>query len=167
MRGRRRRCGPISRARLQVELPTAPSTIVALSKLAAPAELLIAVVLIGGVLLVTEYVALLLRRRGTQLAIAAAIGMTRRQLIAVLSASTLLTVALGVAVGVPFGWALSRVVLVEIGPRLGIGLAGPGVMTAVLIAVAGMAVALVLSIGLSVAALGRRTIADLVGIDAR
>ncbi len=67
----------------------------------------------------------------------------------------------------PFGWALSRVVLVEIGPRLGIGLAGPGVMTAVLIAVAGIAVALVLSIGLSVAALGRRTIADLVGIDAR
>jgi hypothetical protein len=152
---------------VQVELPTAPSTIVALGKLAAPAALLIAVLLIGGVLLIAEHVALLLRRRGTQLAIAAAMGMTRRQLITVLSASSLLTVALGVVVGVPFGWALSRVVLVEIGPRLGVGLAGPGVVTAVLIALAGVVVALLLSVGLAVAAVGRRTIAELVGFDAR
>lgn len=152
---------------VQIEDPTAPSTIVALGKLAAPADLLVVVLLIGGVLLVAEHVALLLRRRGTQLAIAASIGMTRRQVIAAMSASSLLTVTAGVAIGVPLGWALSRVVLVEIGPRLGLGLAGPGIVDALLIALAGVGVALVLSVGLSGAALRRRTIPELVGYDAR
>jgi hypothetical protein len=68
---------------------------------------------------------------------------------------------------VPLGWALSRVVLVEIGPRLGLGLPGPGVVDALLIAVAGVAIAIVLSVGLSGAALRRRTIPELVGYDAR
>lgn len=152
---------------VEIEDPVAPSAIVALGKLAGPADLLVVVLLIAGVLLIAEHVALLLRRRGTQLAIAASIGMTRRQVIAAMSASSLLTVTAGVVVGVPSGWALSRVVLVEIGPRLGLGLPGPAVTDALLIAVAGIGIALLLSVGLSGAAVGRRTIPELVGYDAR
>ena len=54
------------------------------------------------------------------------------------ASATVLTAAVGVVIGAPLGWALSRVVLVEIGPRLGLGLAGPGIVISVLIALAGL-----------------------------
>ena len=151
---------------VEIEEPTAPSTIVALGKLSAPARLLVIVLLIGVVVLLAEHVGLLVRRRGTQFAIGAAIGMTRRQLVAASSSSTIFTAALSVLCGVPLGWALSRVVLVEIGPRLGLSLAGPDVVTSVLIAAAGLAGAAVLAFGLSLIGLARRSIIDLVASEA-
>lgn len=151
---------------VEIENPSAPSTVVALGKLAAPERLLIAVLVIGGVLLVAEYVALLIRRRGTQMAIAASIGMTRRQVIVATSTATVLVAATGVVLGVPIGWSLSRVVLVEIGPRLGLVLAGPGIVTGVVVALAAIAGATLLAIVLSTVALRRRTLRDLRGFDA-
>jgi hypothetical protein len=151
---------------VEIEEPTAPSTIVALGKLSAPARLLVIVLLIGVVLLIAEHVGLLVRRRGTQFAIAASIGMTRRQLVAASSSSTIFTAALSVLCGVPLGWALSRVVLVEIGPRLGLGLAGPGVMTSLLVAAAGLLGAAVLAFVLSLIGLAGRSITDLVASEA-
>jgi hypothetical protein len=147
---------------VEIEEPAAPSAIVALGKLSAPARLLVIVLLVGLVVLIGEHVGLLVRRRGTQFAIAAAIGMTRRQLILATSSSTVFTAALAVLGGVPLGWALSRVVLVEIGPRLGLGLAGPGVGTSLLIAAAGLAIAAVLAFALALVGLGRRSITELV-----
>jgi putative ABC transport system permease protein len=123
--------------------------------------LLVLVLLIGAMLLVAEHVALMVRRRGTQLAIAASIGMTRRQLIVSTATSALLTAAVAVVCGVPLGWAVSRVVLVEIGPRLGLGLAGPGILTTLLVALAGFAVAVVLAFGVAALGLSRRSLTDL------
>ncbi len=151
---------------VEIEEPTAPSTIVALGKLAAPQRLLIIVLLFGGMLLVAEHVSLLVRRRGNQMAIAASIGMTRRQLIVATASATVLTAAMGVVIGAPLGWALSRVVLVEIGPGLGLGLAGPGIVTSVLIALAGLLAALIVAGALAVLGLRRRTIMDLRGFGA-
>ncbi len=151
---------------VEIEEPTAPDTIVALGKLAAPQRLLIVALLIGGMLLVAEHVALLVRRRGNQMAIAASIGMTRRQMIVATASASVFTAAIGVLIGAPLGWALSRVVLVEIGPRLGLGLPGPGVVTSVLIALAGLLVALVVAGVLAVLGLRRRTIIDLRGFGA-
>jgi len=148
---------------VEVELPTAPNTIVALGKLAAPQRLLIIVLLVGGMLLVAEHVALLVRRRGTQMPIAASIGMTRRQIIAATASATVLTAAIGVLIGAPLGWALSRVVLVEIGPRLGLGLAGPGIVLSALIALAGLLAALIVASTLAIAGLRRRSISELRG----
>jgi putative ABC transport system permease protein len=152
---------------VEIDEPTAPSTIVALGKLNAPERLLIIVLLIGAALLVAEHLGLLIRRRGTQLAIAASIGMTRRQLVAATSSSTVLTAALAIVCGVPMGWALSRLVLVEIGPRLGVGLSGPGVLTSFVIAVCGLGLAAVLSVSLAAAGLRGRTVRDLRGYEAR
>lgn len=152
---------------VELDEPTAPSTIVALGKLSAPARLLIIVLMIGAALLVAEHIGLLLRRRGTQLAIAASIGMTRRQLVAATSSSTVLTAALAVVCGVPLGWALSRLVLVEIGPRLGVGLAGPSLLTSLAIAALGIAVTVVLALSLAAAGLRGRTVRDLRGYEAR
>jgi ABC-type antimicrobial peptide transport system permease subunit len=146
---------------VEVEQRVAPNTIVALGKLTAPARLLVLVLLIGAMLLVAEHVALMLRRRGTQLSIAASIGMTRRQLIVSTATSALLTAAVAVLCGVPLGWAVSRVVLVEIGPRLGLGLAGPGIAPTVLVALAGFAVAAVLAFGVAALGLSRRPLTDL------
>jgi putative ABC transport system permease protein len=148
---------------VEIEEPTAPNTIVALGKLAAPQRLLIIVLLFGGMLLVAEHVALLVRRRGNQMAIAASIGMTRRQLIVATASATVLTATMGVVIGAPLGWALSRVVLVEIGPGLGLGLAGPGIVTSVLIALGGLLAALIVAAALAVLGLRRRTIMDLRG----
>lgn len=151
---------------VEIELPTAPITVVALGKLAAPQRLLIIVLVVGGMLLVAEHVALLVRRRGTQMAIAASIGMTRRQIIAATASATALTAAVGVLIGAPLGWAVSRVVLVEIGPRLGLGLAGPGMVISMLIAVAGLLAALVVASTLAILGLRRRTISELRGFGA-
>jgi hypothetical protein len=148
---------------VEIELPTAPNTIVALGKLAAPQRLLIIVLLVGGMLLIGEHVALLVRRRGTQMAIAASIGMTRRQLIVATASATALTAAVGVLIGAPLGWALSRVVLVEIGPRLGLGLSGPGIVTSALIALAGLLAAVVVASTLAIVGLRRRSIRELRG----
>ncbi len=151
---------------VEIELPTAPNTIVALGKLAASQRLLIIVLLIGGMLLVAEHVSLLVRRRGNQMAIAASIGMTRRQIIVSTASATVLTAAVGVVIGAPLGWALSRVVLVEIGPRLGLGLAGPGIVISVVTALAGLLGALLVAGTLALLGLRRRTIMDLRGFGA-
>ena len=151
---------------LEIEQPSAPSTVVALGKLAAPARLIVIVLVLAAILLVGEYVTLLLRRRGTQLAIAASIGMNRRQLIAAIASAAVATAVVAVVVGVPLGWAVSRLVLVELGPRLGVDLAGPGVLSALLVAVAGVVVAVAVGFALSTAGLSRRRLADLRGREA-
>ena len=71
-----------------------------------------------------------------------------------------------VVVGVPLGLAASRLVLVELGPRLGVDLAGPGVLSALLVAMAGVVVAVAVGIVLSTAGLSRRRLADLRGREA-
>jgi hypothetical protein len=100
------------------------------------------------------------------MAIAASIGMTRRQLIVATASATVLTAAIGVVIGAPLGWALSRVVLVEIGPGLGLGLPGPGIVTSVLIALGGLLAAVIVAGVLAVLGLRRRTIMDLRGFGA-
>jgi ABC-type antimicrobial peptide transport system permease subunit len=87
--------------------------------------------------------------------------MTRRQLILSTATSALLTAAVAIACGIPLGWAVSRVVLVEIGPRLGLGLAGPGVGPALLLALACAGMAAVLAFGVAALGLSRRSLTDL------
>ena len=49
--------------------------------------------------------------------------------------------------GLPFGWAVSRIVLVEVGPRLGLILDTPGVLT--LLVVGGVIVAASLAVSVA------------------
>ena len=120
-------------SRVELLTPVVPRTIDALASLGTASRVLLIVLLIAALLLVAQNARLVRRRRGDQVAIADAMGMPARDLTASVVAALLVTSALAAVVGLPFGWAVSRIVLVEIAPRLGIGLHTPDVLPAVLV----------------------------------
>ena len=109
-------------------------------------------------LLVAQNTRLLLRRRRSQLAVADAIGMSRRELVGAACASVLRTSALAAIAGLPVGWAVSRLVLAEVGPRLGLGLHSPALVPMLVAGLALLVLTAVVSAGAAWYATGRRRI---------
>jgi hypothetical protein len=112
--------------------PSPPAAVAALDSLGTATRVLLAILLVAAVLLVHQNVRVLFRRRAEQLAIADGLGMRRAELVGSVVGALLVSSALAALVGVPVGWAVSRIVLVEIAPRLGLGLPAPGARIAAL-----------------------------------
>lgn len=130
----------------ELETPVAPDTVAALDELGGPTRILLAVLLLGVLLLVVQTVRLLLRRRRGQLAIAHVLGMPARTLVAATVAAVLAGPAVAAVVGAPLGWAASRLVLDETGPRLGLALHRPDVGPALLVVAAAAVAALLVGL---------------------
>ncbi|GAB2480729.1 hypothetical protein [Jatrophihabitans fulvus] len=104
--------------------PVAPPTVRALDRLVGPGRVLLAVLAGAVLLLVAGHGRQLVRRRGGQLAIAEAIGMPTRRVVAAATAAVVVPGLIAGVVGVPLGWAAGRVTVAEIAPRLGLATRG-------------------------------------------
>jgi hypothetical protein len=109
----------------ELETPRPPETITALDELGTPTRILLGVLVLGLLLLIGQAARLLHRRRARQLAIARVLGVPDTTAGTAAVAALVALTGAAALVGAPLGWSVSRIVLAEIGPRLGLALAGP------------------------------------------
>ncbi|WP_460606197.1 FtsX-like permease family protein [Jatrophihabitans fulvus] len=105
--------------------PSAPAAVAALDQLTGPTRILLAVLGLALLVLVAQNARLLLRRRREQLAIAAAMGVTRPRLAGAVAAALAFVTLPGLVAGAALGWLVCRVVVAETAPRLGLALSPP------------------------------------------
>jgi ABC-type lipoprotein release transport system permease subunit len=140
---------------LEIDTPRPPETVTALDELGRPMRILLAVLLLAVLLLLGQHVRVLLRRRRGQLGIAHVLGVPRRHLVVATVSAALGPTLLGTVIGGVVGWAATRLLLNEVGPRIGLGFTRPAFGPPLWIAAGAVGAALVVAAGAAVRATAR------------
>lgn len=137
--------------------PVAPPTVRALDRLVGPGRVLL--VVLGGalLLLVAGHARTLIRRRGDQLRVALAVGMSPGRVSLAAGLSVGWVVAVAAAIGVPVGWGVGRLVTAETAPRLGLG-PGDSTLPELLVAVGVVALVGVVAAAATTLVVARRPV---------